>query len=99
MSIVSNVDGINKRSKHQEYPSHAVDLMIYTRDKKYQKQIRWDRIHFAQLAGQIQLVAKQLYDKGEIDYLIKWGGNWDNDTVLTLDQKFVDMPHFEIYKP
>ncbi len=26
---------------------------------------------------------------------LRWGGDWDGDTELR-DQKFVDLPHFEV---
>ncbi|WP_232367585.1 M15 family metallopeptidase domain-containing protein [Alteromonas pelagimontana] len=53
---------------------------------------------FAVFAGFVQCVARQLYAEGKITHLVRWGGDWDMDGQ-TLDQKFNDLPHFELYKP
>jgi peptidoglycan L-alanyl-D-glutamate endopeptidase CwlK len=69
-------------SLHNRLPSPAVDIAPYPID--------WnDTARFARLAGYIQAVAD------ELDIQIRWGGDWDGDT-RTNDEKFVDMPHFEL---
>jgi peptidoglycan L-alanyl-D-glutamate endopeptidase CwlK len=42
------------------------------------------------LAGVIQCAA------AELGYDLRWGGNWDGDGEIIKDQKFNDLPHFEI---
>lgn len=69
-------------SLHNMLPSPAVDVAPYPID--------WnDTARFARLAGYIQAVADDL------DIEIRWGGDWDQDG-RTADERFVDMPHFEL---
>jgi peptidoglycan L-alanyl-D-glutamate endopeptidase CwlK len=69
-------------SLHNMLPSPAVDVAPYPID--------WnDTARFARLAGYIQAVADDL------DIEIRWGGDWDQDG-RTSDERFVDMPHFEL---
>jgi len=73
-------------SKHNKYPSLAVDVVPYFATKPH---IRWnDKEKFYEFAGFVQGVAKMM----GID--IRWGGNWDSDDELK-DQSFFDLPHFE----
>ena len=37
-----------------------------------------------------------LWEKGLIDHVIRWGGNWDSDGVIIRDQGFDDLVHFEL---
>jgi peptidoglycan L-alanyl-D-glutamate endopeptidase CwlK len=69
-------------SKHNLLPSTAVDIAPYPVDWK-------DTARFARLAGYVQAVAD------ELGIEIRWGGDFDGDS-RTNDEKFVDMPHFEL---
>ncbi|RPJ80989.1 MAG: M15 family peptidase [Acidobacteria bacterium] len=69
-------------SKHNVMPSLAVDLAPYPVDWK-------DTARLAKLAGYLQAVADDL------NIEIRWGGDWDGDGK-TLDEKLIDMPHFEL---
>ena len=78
--IVTNLDGINKRSKHQD--GLAVDVVPYPID--------WDnRERFVHFAGFVRGIATQMNIK------IRWGGDWDGDNDLR-DQTWMDLPHFEL---
>lgn len=69
-------------SKHNTLPSRAVDLAPYPID--------WNDVkRFAFLAGFVKAVAVDL------GICIRWGGDWDSDSRTT-DQKFQDLPHFEL---
>ena len=72
------------QSKHNSYPSKAVDVCPYPID--------WDdrdRFHF--FAGFVMSVAIQL------GINIRWGGNWRNDFNKGFkENKFDDMVHFEL---
>ena len=69
-------------SKHNRWPSEAVDLAPYPID--------WnDTYGFIYLAGHMDEAAKAL----GVD--LRWGGNWNGDRILIRDQKFIDLPHFE----
>lgn len=69
-------------SMHNRLPSLAVDLAPYPID--------WDdRTRFFLLAGFMFQAAHNL------GWKLRWGGDWDSDWVHT-DQKFHDLPHFEV---
>ncbi len=69
-------------SKHNKHPSLAVDLAPYPID--------WEqRSRFYLLAGVMFACANKL------GYKIRFGGDWDMD-MEHKDQKFNDLPHFEI---
>lgn len=85
--------------KHNVNPSLAGDIYVYHPDYETRKQIAYDPSHLAYVAGVIESCARELYDKGEISHLIRWGGNWDRDGIILIDQNFDDMPHHELKKP
>lgn len=69
-------------SKHNFNPSRAVDVVPYPID--------WENLkRFYYFGGFVKGIAQ------DMDILIRWGGDWDNDT-MTDDQKFMDLPHFEL---
>lgn len=72
-------------SKHNDYPSNAVDLAPLKDGK-----IDWnDKHQWYHLGGFVMGMASALGIK------IRWGGDWDGDQDLK-DQKFFDLPHFEL---
>ena len=75
-------------SKHNQYPSLAVDVAPYPVDWK-------DERRFYYFAGQVMAVATALYQQGEIEHEIRWGGDFDQDTQVK-DETFRDLPHFEL---
>jgi len=89
----TTLDGVNQKSKHNYMPSLAVDIFPY-----FNNGINWDNEHMSYLAGIIHAVAEMLYEQKVISHKIRWGGNWDMDGVILLDQKFDDRPHFELIK-
>jgi peptidoglycan L-alanyl-D-glutamate endopeptidase CwlK len=93
---VTNADGVIKKSKHQTKPSIASDIMVYNSSPEFKHKTAWDEKHLSYLAGVFDSVAQELYDKGVIGHLVRWGGNWDNDGVIQYDHKFNDMPHIEL---
>ncbi|EOV8094079.1 TPA: M15 family metallopeptidase [Vibrio parahaemolyticus] len=90
-------DGASKlkypKSKHNAYPSNAVDLIVYVKGIGYidEKTSRKYRDYYAFLAG---LIAGYCHKQG---YSFRWGGDWDVDRNLD-DQTFDDLMHFEITK-
>lgn len=83
--IVTHVDGINKKSKHNYSPSMAVDIYCFVNGSA-----TWDKEHLILVAGVVLSCANEL----NID--IRWGGNWDGDGEIISDQNFQDLPHFEL---
>lgn len=75
------------RSKHNSLPSEAVDVMPWFMTKPH---VDWeDREAIAKFAGYVLATAEEMGIK------IRWGGDWDNDNRVG-DERFSDMPHFEI---
>lgn len=89
----SKIDGITRKSKHNHTPSLAVDIYPWVDGRA-----DWDNEHLSYLAGLIQGIAEILSESGEINHKIRWGGNWDMDGTILLDQSFDDRPHFELIK-
>ena len=69
-------------SKHNSLPSLAVDVAPYPID--------WNnRDRFYYFAGYVKGIAKEMH------IVLKWGGDWDDDTRVH-DQRFFDLPHYEL---
>jgi len=68
--------------KHNSYPSEAVDVVPYPVDWQ-------DRERFHYFGGFVLGMATAMGIK------IRWGGDWDMDTQVK-DNKFDDLPHFEL---
>jgi len=77
-------------SKHNLFPSLAVDVIPYPIDWKDTKRM----IYFA---GFVKGIATKLKEEKKITNNIRWGGDWDSDTELK-DNTFQDYPHFELKK-
>jgi len=80
--IVTYKDGITNLSKHNIFPSLAVDAVPYPID--------WpdtDRMYY--FAGMVMERARQM------DIPLRWGGDLNMNTKVK-DERFVDLPHFEI---
>lgn len=88
---LSRCDGVTNKSKHQNKPSLAVDIYAY-----YNGAAHWDDLHLAYLGGHIIATADRLYREGRVTHKLRWGGNWDMDGVIVLDQRLKDLPHFEL---
>lgn len=87
-AIVTHVDGINKKSKHNEKPSMAIDIVPYP--------VNWkDTNRMYHFAGFVKATALMLQRSGLMKHEVRWGGDWDNDTEVD-DQSFMDLPHFEL---
>lgn len=68
--------------KHNTLPSRAVDIAPYP--------VNWENVReFYLFAGFVLGVANQ------IGVQLRWGGDWDRDWDI-LDNRFNDLPHFEL---
>ena len=77
-------------SKHNSYPSQAVDIAPWKVDKNGNGHIPWkDEKAFEDMAARFLRIA------GKWGVPIRWGGDWDGDGDRT-DQTFNDLVHFEI---
>lgn len=70
------------RSKHNKSPSMAVDIAPWPLD--------WNDI------GRFVHLADIVLDEGrKLSIKIRWGGDWNRNGKWS-DEKFLDLPHFEI---
>lgn len=83
--VVTYIDGVEKKSTHNYWPSRGVDLAPYPIDWNNHEKTR---ARFYVLAGVIKAVAFFLRVP------IRWGGDWDGDMDFH-DQDFDDLGHFE----
>lgn len=81
---VTTKDGTLKKSRHNYYPSQAVDIAPWPIDFNDVDRIRY-------LAGFIMGIAAQKGIK------LTWGGDWDRDTEVK-DNTFEDLLHFQVEK-
>ena len=88
------------RSKHNSFPSEAVDVMEYFDTKPH---LHWsDKDGMEDFAKFVIQTAEELYAQGAIEHLIRWGADWDMDGIRVdkdPDESFFDGPHFELFKP
>ncbi len=77
--------------KHNSTPSQAIDAAPYPIDWK-------DINRFYMFGGYVLATADRLYREGKIAHRLRWGGDWDLDTEVN-DQRFNDLPHFELINP
>ena len=82
--IVTYVDGVNRKSKHNSLPSTAVDIYAYVGGKAV-----WDKEHLYYLGGVIMTCAKNM------NIPLRWGANFNQDADLK-NENFYDLPHFEL---
>lgn len=80
--IVTYKDGYEKKSRHQNYPSDAVDVVPYP-------SLWADKNKLIELAGAIRYCQSKLLKEGRIETTLNWGGDWHS---------FKDRPHWEIKK-
>lgn len=91
----SKVDGIKIKGKHNYQPSLAFDIYAYISGKP---KLAYNTSNLAYLGGVITATAKRLLNEGKITHRLRWGFNWDMDGEIGTDQRFQDMPHFELKK-
>lgn len=78
--IVTNCDGVNVKSKHNTFPSLAIDIAPYPLD--------WNNIErFKQVAEIVKRNWNELKADGIVNGELYWGGDWQN---------LRDYPHFEL---
>jgi hypothetical protein len=85
-------------SKHNTYPSKAVDIVFCTKagkqvwpSSKQPDKGRRAELQAAYLAGRAMHLAEWMGSG------LRWGGDWSSDQDMT-DQTFMDLYHFELVK-
>ena len=101
-SKYASPEDLAKKANHIVIPGHpiygksrAADIKIA---EKCGKWLTFDVTHLSHVAGIIQCCAKELFEKGLVDHIIRWGGDWNRNGVIALDQKLDDYPHVELLK-
>lgn len=84
----SKLDGVINRSKHQDEPSLAVDLLPWPADL-HGVNIWQDSKRWAMFAGIVRGHAEQLGIR------IRLGADWNMDGSMA-DHTFIDCPHVEL---
>lgn len=79
----------NKVSKHNAWPSQAVDVSPYPIPTDWGETNCLVKAQFYHFAGYVKRVAE------ELGIEVRWGGDWDSDREFT-DQKFNDLVHWEL---
>ncbi len=77
--------------------SRATD--VHVAEKYKGRSLAWDTVHLSYVAATLMSCAQELYDKGEITHLLRWGADWDSDGIIGLDHVLRDFPHVELIKP
>ncbi len=89
----SKIDGVTQLGKHNTMPSMAADIYPFIGGKA-----NYDLETLSYLAGIFHAVSEMLYNQGAITHHLRWGGNWDMDGEILIDQSFDDRPHIELVK-
>lgn len=84
---LSQIDGVQKKGKHNYVPSFAVDVAPYPQNYPLWKE---DPRQLYFFAGYVKSVFDNL-----LGTKIRWGGDWNSDGNFT-DQNFNDLFHFEL---
>lgn len=74
--------------KHNSQPSMAVDVIPYPVDFK-------DTLRAYYFGGIVMGIAKMLKDEGKITHSLRWGADWNSDTLVR-NESFKDSSHFEL---
>lgn len=100
----SELDGVNKKSKHQgrkdtsnKIVSFAVDIMPYKKGTNAFSKKKKDAARFYFMMGLVKATAVRLLQDGIISHKIRFGMDWNSNDIYT-DQNFDDLPHFELVK-
>lgn len=78
-----------KYSKHNDFPSQAVDVTPYPIPKDWGANDWKERAKFYHFAGYVKAKAERL------NISIRWGGDWNGNNTFS-DQTFDDLVHFEL---
>lgn len=94
----SKLDGVKKKSKHQDDGSglsRAIDIMPYKKGSNAFSGNKKDIARFYFLAGIVKATTAILLAEGKISHTIRFGGDWNSNDLFD-DQNFDDLPHFEL---
>ena len=90
----TNVDGVKVKSKHNYDPSLAFDFVACVKEKE-----AYNTNDLVYLGACFECCAVELYTRGVVKHIIRWGGNWNRDGKIIKGQRLIDLPHVELIKP
>ena len=90
--VITYVDGVVKKGKHNYTPSMAFDFYVYIPGKS----MSYDPTHLTALGYMFVVLGNKLFDEGIITHKIRWGGNFDMDGEILEVGSFRDSPHVEL---
>lgn len=90
---LSKIDGKKRLGKHNYLPALAIDFYPFVNGKAC-----YDLETVSHVAGGLIMVSELLYEQGLVTHKLRWGGNWDRDGIILIDQSFDDRPHTELIK-
>lgn len=82
-------------SKHNSYPSKAVDVSPWPIPKDWGANSPEELSKFRHFAFYVLGIADALHLAGVTRHTLRWGGDWDSDKDV-LDNTFEDLVHFEL---
>ena len=91
--VITYVDGIVKKGKHNYNPSMAFDFYVYIPGKS---NMTYDPTHLTALGYMFVILGNKLYKEGKISHKVRWGGNFDQDWEILEPGSFRDSPHVEL---
>ena len=94
----SKLDGVHKKSKHQDDGSgvsRAIDIMPYKKGTNAFSGKVSDNERFYFMMGIVYAISEKLLSEGKISHRIRFGLDWDGDHIYS-DQNFNDLPHMEL---
>ena len=90
--VITYVDGVAKKGKHNYEPSMAFDFYVYIPGKS----MSYDSTHLAVLGYMFVVIGNRLKAEGKISHTVRWGGNFDMDGEILEPGTFKDSPHIEL---
>ena len=90
--VITYVDGVVKKGKHNYNPSMAFDFYVYIPGKA----MAYDSTHLAALGYMFVVLGNKLKAEGKITHTVRWGGNFDQDGEILEPGTFKDSPHIEL---
>lgn len=91
--VITYVDGVVNKSKHNYKPSMAFDFYIYIPGES---EMTYDTTHLVAVGYMFVILGNKLYEEGKISHKVRWGGNFDQDQEIVTDGGFIDLPHIEL---
>lgn len=90
-----------KYGKHivNDFREFSEALDFHVSENHNGRSLAWNQVHLSYVASVWCTVAIELFRKGEIDHILRWGGDWNMNGVIGFDHALKDYPHVELITP